>query len=303
WFLFTSAGRVTFCWLFLILAGDLVSADNVFFLLGPDMPLLAHMLNQGEHDFVQAQQQDVYQPPPSPVVAPHPSPDLMPSPPRQSSSPPTPFGPAPTSEVVSTKPIPDIPSSSGPSEPVLEPITYPFRDDDTGGGSFHESLPRPPPATLTRSPTVGVAEEPLTLTSLLALFPTCLQRIATLEAKLNATKILHRDIMVLFSKRNKKLESKVKTKKRKLVLSDSENEEEARQSHELEALLDLANAPLHEPSHSTTPSMLANPEQSSEQEISPTTHDVVLTLSQLKAKAEQQRSYINALRSSSPLLV
>nr|GFA34581.1 xylulose kinase-1 [Tanacetum cinerariifolium] len=399
WFLFTSAGRVTFCWLFLILAGDLVSADNVFFLLvydrycwyaltanptiyasmvrqfwglvsevslsdgvkglvatidgtaytiteasirsalqldylnaidtmtneeifaglrdigrtkflmyprflqiildtdtedttpypaplvikkffanmrhyqGPDMPLLAHMLNQGEHDFVQAQQQDVYQPPPSPVVAPHPSPDLMPSPPRQSSSPPTPFGPAPTSEVVSTKPIPDIPSSSGPSEPVLEPITYPFRDDDTGGGSFHESLPRPPPATLTRSPTVGVAEEPLTLTSLLALFPTCLQRIATLEAKLNATKILHRDIMVLFSKRNKKLESKVKTKKRKLVLSDSENEEEARQSHELEALLDLANAPLHEPSHSTTPSMLANPEQSSEQEISPTTHD------------------------------
>nr|GFB53093.1 hypothetical protein [Tanacetum cinerariifolium] len=60
---------------------------------GPDMPLLAYMLNLGEPAFVQAQQQDVSQPPPSPVVALHPSPDLMPSPPRQSLPPPIPFGP------------------------------------------------------------------------------------------------------------------------------------------------------------------------------------------------------------------
>nr|GFC08288.1 putative ribonuclease H-like domain-containing protein [Tanacetum cinerariifolium] len=33
WFLFTSAGRVTFCWLFLIPAGDLVSAGHMLFLL------------------------------------------------------------------------------------------------------------------------------------------------------------------------------------------------------------------------------------------------------------------------------
>nr|GFC90016.1 hypothetical protein [Tanacetum cinerariifolium] len=32
-----------------------------------------------------------------------------------------------------------------PSEPVLETITSPFGDDDTGGGSCHESPPRPPP--------------------------------------------------------------------------------------------------------------------------------------------------------------
>nr|GFA32108.1 hypothetical protein [Tanacetum cinerariifolium] len=185
----------------------------------------------------------------------------MPSPPRQSSPPPIPFGPAPSSRVVSTDPILDIPSSFGPSELVLETITSPFRDDDTGGGSFYESPPRPHPATLTFCPTVGVAEEPLTLTSLLALFPTCLQRIATLEAELKATKILHRDTVVLFSKRIKKLESKLKTKKRKLVLSDSENEEEARQSKELYDLLDLANAALHEPSPFTTPSKPANPEQ------------------------------------------
>nr|GFA12136.1 synaptobrevin, longin-like domain protein [Tanacetum cinerariifolium] len=211
---------------------------------GPDMPLLAYMLNQREPAFVQAQQQEVSPPSPSLVVASHPSPDPMPSPPRQSSPPPIPYGHAPSYGVVSTKPILDIPSSSRPSEPVLDTITSPIRDDDTGGGSFHESPPRPPPATLPRSHTVGVVEKPLTLTSLLALFPTCLQRIATLEAELKATRILHRDTVVLFAKRIKKLESKLKSKKRKLVLK-----------------------------------------QSSEQEISPTTLDAVLTLSQSKAKA------------------
>nr|GFA80450.1 hypothetical protein [Tanacetum cinerariifolium] len=202
---------------------------------GHAMPLVAHMLYPGEPAFKQAQQQDVSQPPPSPVVAPHPSPDPMPSPPRPSSPPPITFGPAPTSGVVFIEPIPDIHFSSRPSEPVLETITSPFGDADAGGGSFHESLPRPHPATLTLSPTIGVAEEPLTLTSLLAF--------------------------------------------------DSKNKEEARQSKELDALLDLANAALHEPSLSTTPSKPANPEQSLEQEISPTTLDVVLTLSQSKARA------------------
>nr|GEU55163.1 retrotransposon protein, putative, Ty1-copia subclass [Tanacetum cinerariifolium] len=252
---------------------------------GPDMPLLAHMLNQMEPALVQAQPQEVSSPPRSPVVEPHPLTDPMPSPPRQSSPPPIPFGPAPSSSVASTDPIPDIPSSSRPSEPVLKTIISPIRDDDTGGGSFPERPPSPSPVTPTRISTVGVAEEPLTLISLLALFPTCLQRIATLEAELKATKILHRDTVVLFAKRIKKLESKLKTKKRKLVLSDSENEEEARQSQELDALLHLANAALHDPSASTTPSKPVNQEQSLEQEISPTTLDAVLTLSQSKARS------------------
>nr|GEV40597.1 putative ribonuclease H-like domain-containing protein [Tanacetum cinerariifolium] len=208
WFLFTSIGRVTFCWLFPIPADDLVPAG--------------HML------FLRAMYFSCW----------------------QSSPPPIPFGPTPTSGVVFTDPILDIPSSSGPSEPVLETITSLFRDDDTGGGSFHESPPRPHLATPTRSPTVGVAEEPLTLTSLLAMFPTCLQRIATLEVELKATRILHRDTVVLFAKRIKKLEGKLKTK-----------------------------------NPSTTPSKPANPEQSLEQEISPTTLDVVLILSQSKARA------------------
>nr|GEV77563.1 hypothetical protein [Tanacetum cinerariifolium] len=58
-----------------------------------------------------------------------------------------------------------------------ETITSPIKDDDTGGGSIFERPPSPSPTTLTRSPTVGVAEEPLTLNSLLALFPTYVQRL------------------------------------------------------------------------------------------------------------------------------
>nr|GEY34054.1 hypothetical protein [Tanacetum cinerariifolium] len=198
---------------------------------GPDMPLLAHMLNLREPAFKQAQQPNVYQPLPSPVVAPHPSPDPMPLPPRQSLPPPIPFGPTTTSGVVSTEPILDIPSSFRPSKPVHETINSPFRDDDTGGGSLYESPPLPPPATLTISP--------------------------TLPWKLNSRPLRFY----------------------------TENEEEARQSKELDALLNLANAALHAPSLSTTLSKPANPEQSSEQEISPTTLDAVLTLSQSKARA------------------
>nr|GFB30482.1 hypothetical protein [Tanacetum cinerariifolium] len=234
---------------------------------GPDMPLLANMLIQREPALVQAQPQAVSPPPPSPVVEPHPSTDPMPSPPRQSSPSLIPFGPAPSSGVASTDPIPEIPSSSRPSELVLQSITSLIRDDDTCGGSIHESPPSPPPATPTRSPT----------------------RIATLEAELKATKILHRDAVVLFAKRIKKLESKLKTKKRKLVLSDSENEEEARQSQELDALLHLANTALYDLSASTTPSKPDNQEQSLEQEISPTTLDAVLTLSQSKTRARAVR--------------
>nr|GEW88448.1 hypothetical protein [Tanacetum cinerariifolium]GEW93348.1 hypothetical protein [Tanacetum cinerariifolium] len=118
----------------------------------------------------------------------------------QSSPSPIPFSPAPSSGIASTNSIPEIPSSSRPTEPVLEKITSPIRDDDTNGGSFHKSPPTPPP-------------------------------------------------------------SKLKSKKRKLVLSDSKNEEEARQSQELDALLHLANAALHDLSASTTPFKPDNQEQ------------------------------------------
>nr|GEV67218.1 putative ribonuclease H-like domain-containing protein [Tanacetum cinerariifolium] len=145
----------------------------------------------------------------------------------QSSPPPIPFGPAPSSGVASTDPIPDIPSSSRPSEPVIKTITSLIQDDDTGGGSFPERPPSPSPVTLTRSPT----------------------------------------------------------------------------SQELDALLDLANAALHEPSHSSNPSKPIYPDQSYEHEISPTSLDARRkAIADMKAKAKrdkpltlaQQKEYMRA---------
>nr|GFA75564.1 putative ribonuclease H-like domain-containing protein [Tanacetum cinerariifolium] len=162
---------------------------------------VSNMIFNGEPAVVQAQPQEVSPPPPSLVVEPHPLTDPMPSPPRQSS--PLQVSPPPPSPVVEPHPLTDpMPSPPRQSSPLLlQTITSPIRDDDTGGGSFHESPPSPPPATPTRT---------------------------TFEAELKATKILHRDAVVLFAKRIKKLESKLKNKKRKLMLSDLENEEEAR---------------------------------------------------------------------------
>nr|GEX01535.1 aminoacyl-tRNA synthetase, class 1a, anticodon-binding [Tanacetum cinerariifolium] len=166
WFLFTSAGRVTFCWLFPIPAGDLVSAGHMLFLLSySNIFHLCHSYSQ--------------------IMA-----------------------------------------------------------------EFHFNIDHNKVAYL-QKPTESLASEvslPDGARGLVATIDgTAYTRIATLEARLKATKILHRDTLVLFAKRIKKLESKLKTKKRKLVLSDSENEEEARQFKELDALLDLANVALHAP--------------------------------------------------------
>nr|GEV29636.1 ribonuclease H-like domain-containing protein [Tanacetum cinerariifolium] len=205
WFLFTSTGRVTFCQLFPIPAGDLVSAGHILFLLiilGLSLKSVSSRWSEracGHH-----------------------------------------YGTAYTVTEASIRSALQLDDLIAIDTMTNEEIFAQFWDI---------------------SPTVGVAEEPLTLTSLLALFPTCLQRIATLEAKLKATKILYRDTVVLFAKRIKKLESKLKTKKRKFVLT------------------------LHDTSDSTTPSKRANQEQSSKQEISPTTLDAILTLSQSKARA------------------
>nr|GEZ13301.1 putative ribonuclease H-like domain-containing protein [Tanacetum cinerariifolium] len=244
WLLVTSAGRVIFCWLIVIPAGDLVpavtSADRVIFCWLIVIPA-GNLVPAGHILFLLAQLQKVSPPSPSLVVTPNLSTDPMPTPPRQSSPSPIPFGPAPSSGVASTDPMIEIPSSSRPSKPVLETITSLIRDDDTGGGSFPKRPPSPSPATSTcKIPSSSRPSKPVleTITSPIrdddtggGSFPerppspspatsTCSPtRIGTLEAELKATKILHRDAVVFFAKRIKKLESKLKTKKRKLQSS------------------------------------------------------------------------------------
>ncbi|GKE17697.1 hypothetical protein Tco_1425274, partial [Tanacetum coccineum] len=63
----------------------------------------------------------------------------------------------------------DQPSSSRLNEPDEEPLTSTFVEDETAGGSFHDSLPRSHEATSFAGQPLGVAEDPLTLTALSSL--------------------------------------------------------------------------------------------------------------------------------------
>nr|GEY28859.1 RNA-directed DNA polymerase, eukaryota [Tanacetum cinerariifolium] len=116
-------------------------------------------------------------------------------------------------------------------------------DQTTGGSLIYEHPPIPNPATPPVSITEGAVE---------------------------ATKKLNRDTVLLFHKRIKKLEAKVKTKsKKKLVISDSEEEEAAKDYAELEKLISLAEVVVNKPSSFVTPSKTTATDSSQKEDISP----------------------------------
>nr|GEZ80664.1 hypothetical protein [Tanacetum cinerariifolium] len=145
-------------------------------------------------------------------------------------------------------------------------------DQATSGTPIYEHPPIPNPTTPSVSTTEGAAEVPFTTDQMLALFLMCLQKIDALEKDLKATKRLNRDTMLLFYKRIKKLEAKVKIKsKRKLVINDSEEEEAAKDYAELEKLISLAETAVNEPSSFVTPSKTTAADSSQNEDISPST--------------------------------
>nr|GEY91250.1 hypothetical protein [Tanacetum cinerariifolium] len=145
-------------------------------------------------------------------------------------------------------------------------------DQATGGSPIYEHPPIPNPTTLPVSIIKGAAKVPITTDQMLALFLMCLQKIDALEKDLKATKKLNRDTVLLFHKRIKKFEAKVKNKsKRKLVISNSEEEEAAKDYAELENMISLAKAVVNEPSSFVTPSKTTAADSSQKEDISPST--------------------------------
>ncbi|GJZ83093.1 hypothetical protein Tco_0648266 [Tanacetum coccineum] len=71
---------------------------------------------------------------------------------------------------------------------------------------------------------------------------TLMQKVNSLETELKAHKKLFKDVVAKLVKKVKALEVKLKTKKRKVVLSDSDQEEGGEQAVDLDALIALANA-------------------------------------------------------------
>ncbi|GJS69751.1 hypothetical protein Tco_0702592 [Tanacetum coccineum] len=172
---------------------------------GQPMPLLAAMLSQaqaGEGAGVAAQ------------AVPPPIPETIPE----------------------TRPEPDQPQDTDD-----EPFTSTNVEDEPLGGSFHASPPsstQAPPA----GHTSGAAEDLITLTALSSVVSTLVQKVNSLETELKAHKKLFKDVVGKLVKKVKAMEVTLKTKKRKVVVSDSDQEEGGEQAVDLDALIALANA-------------------------------------------------------------
>nr|GEV68081.1 hypothetical protein [Tanacetum cinerariifolium] len=144
------------------------------------------------------------------------------------------------------------PPSPNPVAPVLEhnhssaqPETaagsIPSTEDAHMGTNFHTSPPRSshtPPADH-RS---GGVEDPITLTALSSVVSTLVQKVHSLEAELKDHKQLFKNVVGKLVKKVKSLEVKLKTKKRKMVVTDSDEEEGTTPNVNLEVLRALANA-------------------------------------------------------------
>ncbi|GKA00529.1 putative ribonuclease H-like domain-containing protein, partial [Tanacetum coccineum] len=114
-------------------------------------------------------------------------------------------------------------------------------EDDFLGGSFHVSPPRSTQAS-PAGHTSGGAEDHTTLSALSSVVSTLVQKVTSLETELKAHKQLFKDVVPKLVKKVKALEVKLKTNKRKVVLSDSDQEDGGEQAVDVDALIALANA-------------------------------------------------------------
>ncbi|GJX77156.1 hypothetical protein Tco_0323967 [Tanacetum coccineum] len=134
---------------------------------------------------------------------------------------------------------PNIASSSRPHESAPDQFTSTNVEDESMGGSFQTSPPRstqaPPEGT-----TSGGAEDLDKLTALSSLVSTLVQKVNTQESDLNAHKLLFKEVVGKLVKKVKLLEDKLKGRKRKFVLTDSDKEEDAEQ--DVDPLIKLAKA-------------------------------------------------------------
>ncbi|GJV65565.1 hypothetical protein Tco_1476393 [Tanacetum coccineum] len=134
---------------------------------------------------------------------------------------------------------PNIASSSRPHESAPDLFTSTNVEDETMGGSFHTSPPRS-----TQAPPAGTtsdgAEALDKLTALSSLVSTLVQKVNTQESELKAHKLLFKEVVGKLVKRVKLLEDKLKGRKRKFVLTDSDKEEDA--ELDVDPLIKLAKA-------------------------------------------------------------
>nr|GEU93558.1 putative ribonuclease H-like domain-containing protein [Tanacetum cinerariifolium] len=198
---------------------------------GHPMPLLAAMLSQdqeGKGAGVAAQAISQHMP------APDQPQDHLSTPPRQQTSDPT----APVFEQGQSF-DPNIAFVSRTHETNDGPFTN--VEDEPLGGSFHMYSLRSSQAPLAGQ-TSGGAKDLITPTALSSIVSTLVQKVNSLKTELKDHKNLFKDVVGKLVKKVKALEVKLKTTKKKMVVSDSDQEEGGKKDVYFDALLALANA-------------------------------------------------------------
>nr|GFA18263.1 aminoacyl-tRNA synthetase, class 1a, anticodon-binding [Tanacetum cinerariifolium] len=146
------------------------------------------------------------------------------------------------------------PQSPDPVAPVLkhdhsstqpEPAagSFPFTEDAPLGGDFHTSPLRSSHTPHAGHPSGG-AEDPITLTALSYVVSTLVQKVHSLEAELHDYKNIFKDVVGKLVKKVKSLEVKLKAKKRKMVVSDSDEEDGTTPNVDLDALYAPTDVPV-----------------------------------------------------------
>ncbi|GJZ16670.1 hypothetical protein Tco_0552793 [Tanacetum coccineum] len=153
---------------------------------------------------------------------------------------PTPTTPAARlNEPVSIPPRPrPIPTSTSAQMDQQGPSSDPHVESsskENDSNPVPRSTAAPPEGT-----TSGGVEDLLTLTALYTLVSEQEKRIGCLESKLQAHKLLFKDVLGKLVKRVKFLESKLKARGRNVILSESDNEEDEEQ--DVDSLIKLAKA-------------------------------------------------------------
>ncbi|GKB13957.1 hypothetical protein Tco_0847880 [Tanacetum coccineum] len=145
---------------------------------------------------------------------------------------------------------PNIASSSRPLESTPDQFTSTNVEDETMVGSFQTSPPRstqaPPEGT-----TSGGAKDLYKLTALSSLVSTLVQKVNTQESKLNAHKLLFKEVVGKLVKKVKLWEDKLKGRKRNFMMTGSDKEEDAEQ--DVDPLIKLAKVAAIAAADSTVP--------------------------------------------------
>ncbi|GJV87493.1 synaptobrevin, longin-like domain protein, partial [Tanacetum coccineum] len=116
--------------------------------------------------------------------------------------------------------------------PIPKPIPEPMPEPDQSQDHLSTTL-RPPTSDPFSS--TNVEDKPLRVSTLV-------QKVTSLETELKAHKQLFKDVVGKLVKKVKAMEVKLKPKKRKVVVSDFDQEEGGEQAVDLDALIALANA-------------------------------------------------------------